>query len=93
MPGVSLEDALKRVRMGVRVASLGRQLPWESTSLEEHLFIQPLSKVTSNAVDLEELEKQVDHEVTAWNLVKKIGTSQHWSIFCSSSEWQLQSAR
>lgn len=73
VPGVSLEDALKRVRMGVRVASLGRQLPWESTSLEEHLFIQPLNKVTSNAVDLEELEKQINHEVTAWNLVKKIG--------------------
>ena len=29
-----IEDVFKRVRLGVRRASGGRQIPWESTSLE-----------------------------------------------------------
>ena len=34
-----------RVRMGVRVASLGRQVPWESTSLEQSFYLYPSDKV------------------------------------------------
>lgn len=33
-PGVPVEDLFKRVRTGVRQASRGVQVPWESTSLE-----------------------------------------------------------
>ena len=39
--GVRLEDALKRVRLAVRVASHGAQVPWESTSLESDVFVFP----------------------------------------------------
>ncbi len=36
-----IEDVFKRVRLGVRLASKGRQIPWESTSLEEDFYFLP----------------------------------------------------
>ena len=33
-PGSKIEDVFKRVRLNVRMQSRGRQIPWESTSLE-----------------------------------------------------------
>lgn len=40
-PGARIEDVFKRVRLGVRQASQGRQVPWESTSLEDEFFFDP----------------------------------------------------
>lgn len=39
VPGVRLEDALKRVRLNVRLESRGAQVPWETTSLEDDLVL------------------------------------------------------
>ena len=39
VPGARIEDALKRVRLSVRLASQGAQVPWETTSLEEDLVL------------------------------------------------------
>ncbi|MEO7743828.1 MAG: caspase family protein [Usitatibacter sp.] len=36
-----IEDVFKRVRLGVRRQSFGRQIPWESTSLEEDFYFVP----------------------------------------------------
>ena len=36
-----IEDVFKRVRLGVRLASGGAQIPWESTSLEEDFYFLP----------------------------------------------------
>ncbi len=36
-----IEDVFKRVRLGVRRASKGAQVPWESTSLEEDFYFVP----------------------------------------------------
>ena len=36
-----IEDVFKRVRLAVRRASHGRQIPWESTSLEEDFYFFP----------------------------------------------------
>jgi hypothetical protein len=36
-----IEDVFKRVRLGVRLASRGAQVPWESTSLEEDFYFRP----------------------------------------------------
>jgi len=68
VPYVSIEDALKRVRMGVRVASLGRQVPWESTSLEQSFFLYPSDKV--DAINPEALENAVKRELEAWDRAK-----------------------
>ena len=40
-PGLRIEEVLKRVRQSVRHASGGRQVPWESTSLEDDLYLVP----------------------------------------------------
>ena len=37
-PQARIEDVFKRVRLQVRRASAGRQVPWDSTSLEEDFF-------------------------------------------------------
>jgi hypothetical protein len=68
VPYVSIEDALKRVRMGVRVASLGRQVPWESTSLEQSFYLYPSDKV--EAINPEALENAVKRELEAWDRAK-----------------------
>jgi uncharacterized caspase-like protein len=62
-----LEDAFKRVRLNVRVASNGTQIPWESTSLEEDLYLFP-----SEAKKLTDAEREAlfDRETTAWKRVK-----------------------
>jgi uncharacterized caspase-like protein len=36
-----IEDVFKRVRLNVRLASRGAQIPWESTSLEEDFYFNP----------------------------------------------------
>lgn len=72
VPGIPIEDALKRVRMGVRVASLGRQIPWESTSLEENLYLRR-NEVKNRNLAIEELEEVIKREVAAWDQIKKSG--------------------
>src|SRR6185369_1578014 len=34
-----IEDALKRVRLAVRLGSRGQQIPWETTSLEGDVYL------------------------------------------------------
>lgn len=63
--GVRIEDALKRVRLNVRVASRGRQVPWESTSLESDLYLFPIPARTEA-----ELERELRDELENWNQVK-----------------------
>ena len=69
VPHVSLEDSLKRVRMGVRVASLGRQIPWESTSLEDKFYLYP--PPAGFAGGIERLEASIKDELDAWLKVKQ----------------------
>lgn len=40
-PEAKIEDVFKRVRLNVRLKSGGRQIPWESTSLEEDFYFIP----------------------------------------------------
>jgi len=68
-PGVRIEDALKRVRLNVRLSSGGEQIPWESTSLESDVFIFPH---TIPKLSEEELERQIEIEVAHWNLIKNL---------------------
>ena len=66
--GVKIEDVLKRVRLEVRVESEGRQIPWESTSLEDDFyFIAPAgdaarAKQSDNA--------KLEIELNAWEKIK-----------------------
>lgn len=72
VPFTPIEDALKRVRTGVLLATMGRQIPWESTSLESDFVLFPAPK--ADASDLDALEQKVQRELEAWNRAKRAGT-------------------
>ena len=54
-PVAKIEDVFKRVRLGVRQKSAGRQVPWESTSLETDFFFDAGLTLASTP---EEFERQ-----------------------------------
>lgn len=70
VPYIPLEDALKRVRMGVRISSLGRQIPWESTSLEEKFYLYP-PPLSSGKLDIDQVEANMKQELDSWLQVKQ----------------------
>jgi len=57
-PASKIEDVFKRVRLQVRQTSKGRQVPWESTSLEEDFYFNDGVKHTFRAEDLDQLGQQ-----------------------------------
>jgi len=77
VPATRLEDALKRVRLAVRVASKGAQVPWESTSLESDVFLFPAAKKLTEA----EIEQALERELDAWNRVKGSKRTDDWIAY------------
>lgn len=72
---VRIEDALKRVRLSVRLASEGGQIPWESTSLESDVFIFPRA---TGKLSEEEQERQIEEEIVHWGRVKSSRRIEDW---------------
>jgi uncharacterized caspase-like protein len=67
-PESKIEDVFKRVRLNVRRASKGAQVPWESTSLEDDFYFVPppiLRKASQ-----EELDRQFAAERQVWERVE-----------------------
>jgi Caspase domain len=68
-PQARIEDVFKRVRLHVRQKSNGRQIPWESTSLEDDFVfnsgVLPLKQQSLSERDLAFIEER-----TAWDRVK-----------------------
>ena len=54
-PTAKIEDVFKRVRLNVRKQSNGRQIPWESTSLEDDFFFNDGAKYTIKPEELERM--------------------------------------
>ena len=54
-PTARIEDVFKRVRLQVRQKSEGRQIPWESTSLEDDFVFNDGTRTAMRAADLERL--------------------------------------
>ena len=73
--GTRVEDALKRVRLNVRLASNGAQVPWETTSLESDVFI-----VSDGADKLTEaeIERQIEADVTEWGRIRNSKKTDDW---------------
>ena len=71
-PGARIEDVFKRVRLQVRQRTQGRQIPWESTSLEEEFYFDP--KVKTGAVPASDRLKQAEadlvQEKADWDRIK-----------------------
>jgi hypothetical protein len=67
-PDARIEDVFKRVRLHVRQATKGRQIPWESTSLEEDFVFATGQRV--DAPGRRELERGFEAERSAWQGVR-----------------------
>lgn len=70
-----IEDALKRVRLNVRLASRGEQIPWETTSLEGDVFLfnEGQKKLTEA-----ELIKLVETDINEWSRIKTSNKLEDW---------------
>jgi Caspase domain len=69
-PSTRIEDVFKRVRLNVRQQSQGRQIPWESTSLEDDFYFNTGLKVKVVAVDGQAVQDEFLVEKEAWDKIK-----------------------
>ncbi|WP_395698970.1 caspase family protein [Aquabacterium sp.] len=94
VPDTPLEDAFKRVRLNVRMESEGRQIPWESTSLEQDVMMFPQHKAKLSDA---ELEKRFEDELAAWSKVRNsnniAGLTEFIRAYPSGNASELAQAR
>jgi hypothetical protein len=69
-PGTRIEDVFKRVRFAVRKASNGRQIPWESTSLEEDIYLADGRIVALVSPSPQQLRASYATEAAEWARIK-----------------------
>jgi hypothetical protein len=75
-PTAKIEDVFKRVRFQVRQKSAGRQIPWESTSLEDDFYFDDARSKAAKAErdrlagDAAAREKVFAQEKSDWDRVK-----------------------
>ena len=69
-PTTRIEDVFKRVRLNVRQQSQGRQIPWESTSLEDDFYFNTGLRVKVAAVDGQAVQDDFLAEKEAWDKIK-----------------------
>jgi uncharacterized caspase-like protein len=62
-PGLKIEDVFKRTRVAVKQDSAGRQIPWESTSLEGDFYF------TNTGASPQSTPSQAQIEAEMWSLV------------------------
>ena len=70
-PEARIEDVFKRVRLAVRRASQGQQIPWESTSLEDDFYFLPPANLKKRSE--EELARQFAEEAAIWEKAQQAG--------------------
>lgn len=73
--GTRIEDALKRVRLNVRLASHGEQIPWETTSLESDVFLFEEGQAKLSEA---EQEKLLEADVAEWGRIKLSRRADDW---------------
>ncbi|NLP60969.1 caspase family protein [Paraburkholderia sacchari] len=73
-PDTRIEDVFKRVRLSVRQRSDGRQIPWESTSLEDDFYF--VAPVDMHKPTQSELDAQFAKDRDDWNEALQQRTAQ-----------------
>jgi len=68
VPNAKIEDVLKRVRLSVRRTSMGAQIPWETTSLEEDFYFLPPTSIKKKSEA--ELDRQYAEQKKEWDKLK-----------------------
>lgn len=79
-PAAKIEDVFKRVRLNVRQKSEGRQIPWESTSLEDDFYFNAGLKPTQKESDSDK-EKAFAVEKADWDKIKDSKTANDFYAF------------
>jgi Caspase domain len=79
-PTAKIEDVFKRVRLNVRQQSQGRQIPWESTSLEDDFYFNAGLKPTQKLGDNEK-EKAFNEEKAQWDKIKDSKNADDFYVF------------
>ncbi len=69
-PTARIEDVFKRVRLNVRQQSQGRQIPWESTSLEGDFYFNPQSMRKTADSTAKSVEEEFLAEKQDWEAIK-----------------------
>lgn len=70
-PQARIEDIFKRVRFNVRQKSDGRQIPWESTSLEDDFFFADGTLSKAQKANPLDLQSSFDEEKQLWARIKE----------------------
>ena len=68
-PTARIEDVFKRVRLQVRQKSGGRQIPWESTSLEDDFVFNSGQKVVVAKLDERGREQAFNQQKADWDRI------------------------
>jgi hypothetical protein len=79
-PQAKIEDVFKRVRFNVRQKSNGRQIPWESTSLEDDFYFSTGFKPTQTMSE-QEKDKQFAIEKADWDKIKDSDSVNDFYVF------------
>ena len=82
-PTAKIEDVFKRVRLNVRKQSQGRQIPWESTSLEDDFFFNSGLKPTQKLSESEK-DKAFNTEKADWDKIKDSKNADDFYSFLKS---------
>lgn len=69
-PSTKIEDVFKRVRLQVRQKSLGRQIPWESTSLEDDFFFNTGKIVAQPSIEQRLKAAQAPGQKADWERIQ-----------------------
>ena len=77
-PQARIEDVFKRVRLQVRRASQGRQIPWESTSLEDDFVFATGQKVAAPTTSR---DADFDAEKADWDRIKESTRAEDFYAF------------
>jgi uncharacterized caspase-like protein len=70
-PDTRIEDIFKRVRLNVRRASNGQQIPWESTSLEDDFYFIPPPSLAKPSHS--EIDRKYAEELALWQQAESQG--------------------
>lgn len=69
-PAAKIEDVFKRVRFNVRQKSEGRQIPWESTSLEGDFYFSRDARAIAAVAAIKPGEEEFLAEKQDWDAIK-----------------------
>ena len=69
-PSAKIEDVFKRVRLQVRQKSQGRQIPWESTSLEDDFYFNTGKIVAQPSIEERLKAAQAPEQKADWERIQ-----------------------